>query len=922
NGTHFLGLHPLVSLALGQHYGQQSEDTYYVGDIAEVLAYSRPLSGPERYALGTVLSEKYTLETDFAPLPKFEADIRPILESRCFECHGEETQEAGLDLRTVSAMLRGGKAGPVIVRGHPEYSELVALVESGKMPPEGADPLTPDEQQLLRNWIEADAPAEEHVEIAAPASKVTEQDRQHWAFRMPVAHRPPEVNETGRVRNPIDRFILSKLESQGLTLSDDLGAEQLVRRVCFDLIGLPPSPEEVRQFVADCEQRRPEESEKVADVAYERLIDRLLASEQFGERWGRHWLDVAGFVDVHGSDNDAAIIKPHPGKWRYRDYVIESFNADKPFDQFIIEQLAGDELYAWRDAAEFTQEMRDALTATAFLLSANDDTSQNELNTPDIRHHVLQRTAENVANTLLAVTLECAQCHDHKYEAVSQYDYYRFESVFAPIFNVRSWITVEKRFRPDVSDRRRGEIDAYNAGIDADVAAVQQQVSSIRSVYRARLLEERLAGVAEEQRVAVRTALETPEAQRNDEQKRLASEHAALAVTEADIDAALTPGDREELASLATQIAEKNAQRQRYGEIAVAAEAPGTVVTHLLRRGNYLRPGLEVEPALFDILRPEGRAAEPLAADNPSGSSGRRLALARKLTDPQSLAGHHVARVFVNRVWQQLIGRGIVPSSDNFGVSGQPPTHPELLDWLTHQFLRDGWRVKPTIRRIMLSSTYRQTSAAGLESERAAHVDPENRLLWRMNLRRLDSEQLRDALLAISGKLDPSVGGEPVPLDPRLDGMVVIKADALPTPTSQFRRSIYLLARRNYHLTFLQAFDQPILARTCSVRKPSAVVTQALELMNSDFMLDQADFLAARIAATAGDTIERQITAAYELVLGRTPEDEERTLCASLLERQRVRFEGADASRDQAAQQALAQFCRTLLNTTEFVYLR
>ncbi|MBX3437222.1 MAG: DUF1549 domain-containing protein, partial [Planctomycetaceae bacterium] len=242
NGTHFLGLQPHVSLALGQDPGQEeNESTFFVGDIAEVLIYSRPLSQSERYAVGTALADKYGLQTEFPPLPRFEADVRPILASHCFECHGEETQEAGLDLRTVSDMLRGGIAGPVIVRGHPDYSELVAVIEGGKMPPDGADPLTADELQLLRNWIEADAPADEKVEVSVPQSKVTEQDRRHWAYQMPVAQRAPEVKFTDRVRTPIDRFILAKLEPAGLSLSPDLAAESLVRRVTFDLIGLPPA---------------------------------------------------------------------------------------------------------------------------------------------------------------------------------------------------------------------------------------------------------------------------------------------------------------------------------------------------------------------------------------------------------------------------------------------------------------------------------------------------------------------------------------------------------------------------------------------------------------------------------------------------------------------------------------------------------
>ena len=914
NGTHFLGFQDTVSLALGQHFGQEpNAGSYYRGDIAEVLIYARPLSESERYAVGTSLSKKYSLRTHFRPLPQFERDVQPILATHCFNCHGRETQEAGLDLRTVSAMLRGGSAGPVIVRGHPDYSELIAKIESGSMPPDGAEPLSIEQQQLLRDWIEGDAPTSEKIELAVPASKVTAKDRAHWAFRMPVAHDPPQVKAVNRVRGEIDRFILSRLEEQGLTFSDDLPPAQLVRRVYFDLIGLPPSPAEVREFLA---------AANTGDAGLEQLIDRLLASEHFGERWGRHWLDVVGYVGVHGTDTDATPIKSHKGKWRYRDYVIRSFNRDKPFDQFLLEQLAGDELHAWRDAESFTPEILDSLTATTFLLSANDDSSQNVLNTPHIRHHVLQRTAENVANSLLAITLQCAKCHDHKYEAVAQYDYYRFQSVFAPIFNVRNWVTAEKRFRADISDHDKAGIDAHNAKIDAEVKPRSEQVNAIRDGYEMRLFDERLANLPQNQRAAVRAALQTPPEERNDRQQKLATEHVALNVTDADIDAALSTSDREHLALLRKQIAEWKSQRGQYGHIALATETPGQVVTHVLRRGNYLRPGLEVEAALPDILLPEGRAKRPLAARSVAKSSGRRLALGRALTDPTTLPGNHVARVFVNRIWQQLIGRGLVRTSDNFGVSGELPSHPELLDWLTIQFLEGGWRVKPIIRRILLSSTYRQTSSVGPESDLAARIDPGNRLLWRMNIRRLDSEQLRDSVLTVSGKLDRSIGGPPIPLDPQPDGMVIIKTDALPTPTSHLRRSVYIVARRNYHLTLMRVYDQPIVARTCSARDSTSVVTQALALLNSDFMLRQADYLAERVARETAKSSGARITMAYQLALGRDPDDDERALSAGLLQRQRGRFASSDETRENADQLALVQLCHTLLNTSEFVYLR
>ncbi len=660
------------------------------------------------------------------------------------------------------------------------------------------------------------------------------------------------------MRNDIDRFILARLEAQRLTLSPDAKPEQLVRRAFFDLIGLPPSPSEIDEFLNDENSRR-----------FERLVDRLLASQHFGERWGRHWLDVAGYVDVFGSDNDAAIIKTLPGKWHYRDYVIRSFNADKPFDQFLIEQLAGDELFDWRNAETFTSEILDSLIATTFLLSANDDTNAPELNTPDIRHHVLQRTAENVANSLLATTVQCCRCHDHKYEALSQVDYYQFQSIFARVFNVRDWVVSDKRTRPGVSNTERTAIDRHNATIEGRLKPLQQRLKQLKS--------------------------------------------------------AKSESEQTERQSVDAQIAELTARKKSYQTIALAIETQTPAKTHVLRRGDYLRPGLEVEPELFEILRtPDERPAASTSSaaaqvETPT-TSGRRLKLARLLTDSKSLAGNHVARVFVNRLWQQLFGRGLVETSDNFGVSGSTPSHPTLLDWLTLRFIENGWRVKPLIRYMMLSSVYRQT--AKLPDAATEGTDPENRLLWRMTLRRLDSEQLRDAILTVSGQLDRSLGGPPIPLDPRPDGMVVVKTSALPPGTSANRRSVYILARRNYHMTFLRVFDQPIVARNCAARQSSAVVTQSLALLHDEFVIEQSAALAARvIRESPSNTTSSQVQTAWRITCGRYPDSEELDLCLSLLDRHTKRFAGSTTTGNDLRLRALTQLCHMLLNTNEFLYV-
>jgi len=527
-----------------------------------------------------------------------------------------------------------------------------------------------------------------------------------------------------------------------------------------------------------------------SDQAYERLIDHLLTLEHFGERWGRSWLDWCGYVDVFGRDNDFAIIKPLRGRWRYRDYVILAFNDGKPWNRFLIEQLAGDELVDWRSAEHLTPEMVELLTATGFLLCADDDSDQNELNTPDIRNYVLQHTGEIAANNLFALTVACAKCHNHKYEPIAQLDYYRWLANFSPVFNPQRWVTSVEHGMAEPTQQEKEVVGSHNAEIDAKIAALQEQQSAL-----------------------------------NKEE------------------------DEAECSEIETKIAALNSQKKSYPVLQVAVEQNPPSPTYLLRRGQVGKPGVEVQPASLTILQ-QARAAghaESQSELQPQGAtSGRRLAIAKQVTDADSIAGALVARVFVNRLWQELLGKGIVETSDNFGVSGARPTHPELLDWLATEFIRGGWKVKPLVKTIMMSSVYRQTSLRQ-DADFATQVDPANDLLWRARLRQLSSEHIRDRVLAVSGQLDRTVGGPPVPLLARPDGKIVINMDSLPTSTSHLRRSLYILNRRNYHLSMLTTFDQPFLTSNCTCRKPSAVVTQSLTMMNDEFVLEQASRFAQRV---------------------------------------------------------------------------
>jgi hypothetical protein len=908
----FLGFRQKIRLAIGQHYGITPANTFYAGDLAEVLLYNRVLSSPEQNTLGAYLSQKYRLDTPYGPMPRFEKDIAPILAQHCHACHGDDEQEAKLDLRTVSAMLRGGKSGAALVRGYPDRSEMLEMIVSGKMPTKDEPRLADEEVALVRRWIKLGAPADEKVTLPTADALVSDKDRAHWAFQKLARLDPPRVKASNRVCTPVDAFILRRLEDQSLALSPEADHTTLARRAWFDLIGLPPSPEDLAQFE--------KESIRNPNSAFRDLVDRLLDSPHFGERWGRHWLDSAGYVDVYGGDNDAKTIKPLEDKWRYRDYVVQSFNEDKPFDRFLTEQLAGDELYDWRNADSFTPEIRDALIATGFLLCAADSTDSPELNTPDIRHRVLQMTGEIVASNLLALTVNCAKCHNHKYEAIPQLDYYRWTAAFSPAFNPEKWVTSNKHAITDVAPKEKSDIDRRNGEIDRDVKELLAKRDELRRGYELKLRAQKLATISESIRADAEAALDVPADKRNKAQKDLAKEFGPrLAVAGREIDEALSPNDRAKIESLNLQVVALNSQRRRYGTIQVIYEHHAPSPTFLLRRGNYLKLGMEVKSGLLTVLaahQPNAQATGERAEPQPNHSSGRRLALARQLTDPNKPASAIVARVMVNRIWQHLFGNGLVETSDNFGVSGAKPTHPDLLNWLAAKWINDGWKTKPIIKMLMTSSVYRQASADN-NNVKAIKVDPGNRLLWRMPLRRLESEIIRDAILAASGKLDRAIGGRPLDLEVRADGKVVLKDQNI----EMSRRSLYVLARRNYQLSILNTFDQPQVATNCTRRLTSAVVSQPLTMLNDDFVLRHANLFSERVAAASGDSSEKRITAAFKVAFGRSPVEQEMQWSTDLLHRHTERYEKQGMNQQQAARHALTHLCHMLINANEFLYL-
>jgi hypothetical protein len=779
---------------------------------------------------------------------------------------------------------------------------------------------------LCTGWFLPDrfataAPPDPSDQVPPSTSPISDQDRQHWSFR-PLA--VPQVPERvfDRARTPIDAYLLDRLAAKGLNFSADADRATVLRRMHLDLGGLPPSPADVAEFLSDD-----------SPDAYERQLDRLLASPYFGERWGRHWLDVAGYVDTIGFDTDATNVLLSEGKWRYRDYVIAALNEDKPYDRFITEQLAGDEIYDWRRATQFSPEIRQALIATGYLRTARDLTHEDVGVIPQNFYGIGHDTLEIVGTGLLGLTLNCARCHDHKFDPIPQEDYYRLIALLAPAYNPNAWLPVtptetrkNDRGLPDISPSQHAESQRHNAELDKQIALLREQIHECKRPHEARLKESKLAKLPEAIRSDVNEAVQTAADRRTEVQKYLAEKlGAAIAVSAEELQAALAERDKAKIAALESQIGTLESVRQKWGIIQALYDFGPVPTTHLLIRGSETTPGNEVQPGFLRVLSRSETESWAASQAPYEGTSGRRLALARWLTRRESPAAALLARVMVNRVWQHLFGRGIVATPDNFGIQGQAPTHPELLEWLSSSFVNGEWQVKPLVRQMMLSTAYRQSSQDEVPVAAAAandprSIDPANELLWRMRLKRLDAETVRDSLLAASGQLNSLAGGPPVMIQALPDGMVVVAADKPANKNQQSRRSIYLVTRRAYNLTLLNVFDQPAMATNCLQRQTSAVPLQSLVMLNDAFVAEQAEGLAERVESTSAPAAEARVVALFAVALTRRPNAAEIVAGCELLADQTQRLMRAGAGRDAAEHQALVQLCHTVLNTSEFLY--
>ncbi|MBX6311676.1 MAG: DUF1553 domain-containing protein [Isosphaeraceae bacterium] len=699
---------------------------------------------------------------------------------------------------------------------------------------------------------------------------ITEEDRQHWAFVPPQRPAVPKVRESGWVRNPIDAFILARLEASGLGHAPEADRATLLRRLSFDLMGLPPTPEEIDAFEHD-----------PAPEAYEKVVDRLLASPRYGERWAQHWLDLARYADTDGFEFDQV----RPDAWRYRDWVVEALNRDLPYDAFVRLQLAGDEIEPDNPAA---------FIATGFNRCYPDMVDLNDQGLR--RQNALNDITETTGLVFLGLTIGCARCHDHKFDPIRQSDFYKLQAFFTPA-----------RFRDDypiASAAARADYERRQAAWEGEVAALQAALIRLEAPARARLAP----GLPEKITDEVVAAYQKDEARRTPREVRLVYE--ALArdkrLKSKDLAAALDPDQARErerlLARLeAVQKAAPPPLPRARGLDETGPEAPPT---YLLRRGEYTAKGPEVPPAFPAVLtKDEAETTPPIAPT--ARSTGRRSALAAWLVR----SDHPLtARVMVNRLWQHHFGRGIVASPSDFGIMGEEPSHPELLDWLALEFVARGWSLKAVHRLIVTSASYRQSTR--LEAK-AKEIDPENTLLWRQNRRRLEGEAIRDALLAVSGRLSPLMGGPGV--FPELPAeLTKLSSKGAVWPVSpraedRHRRSLYVFVRRNLRYPLFEVFDRPDTNASCPRRAVSTVSPQALSLLNGRLAHESAHALAARVACEVGPDQEARIDRAYRLCLGRPPDAEERRLAREFL------AAGAETSWED--------FCLALLNTNEFVYI-
>jgi mono/diheme cytochrome c family protein len=777
----------------------------------------------------------------------FATTVKPIFARRCFACHGPNADKGGLRLHKEATALAELESGArAIVAGRPEESELLARVsaedETVRMPPEGK-PLSAEEIGAVRAWIAAGA--------QWPA---------HWAFVPPQAQAPPAVQRAEWVGNPIDAFVLAKLEAAELAPAPPADKRTLARRAYYGVTGLPPTHEQLETFLQD-----------ESPAAWERLVDELLASPHYGEHWARHWLDLVRFAETNSFERDGF----KPNAWKYRDYVIRSLNDNKPYDQFLREQLAGDELEEVTD---------DSIIATGYYrLGIWDDEPADPL---QARYDEFDDIISTTGQVMLGLTVGCARCHDHKIDPIPQTDYYGLLAFFA---DVTPYADIRARDPAQYSlwDMSKPEEQARREELRGKEELIRKERLAIEEVGIQRMP----ASDQEISRTPDREALLRDKLEKSLNESEWGQYQEAVKRLEA---------VREEIKQLPAADS----------ALALARCEPQPAATHVLLRGNPHVPGDAVEPHFPALFGEPAPAIPPAAAG--ARSAGRRRVLAEWIASPRNLL---TARVIVNRVWQHHFGRGIVRSANNFGQLGTPPTHPELLDFLALWLIEHDWQLKPLHRLIMASNTYRMSSAGDAN---ALAADPTNDLLWRFDMRRLSAEEIRDATLVTSGQFNPAIYG--AGFYPTLS-QEVLATQSRPgdgwgqsTPEEQARRSIYIYVKRSLLTPLLTAFDFPDVDASCEARFVTTQPGQALALLHGEFVNEQAGKLAERVKAEVGAEPRAQVAEAIRLALLRPATEEEIADGIELLDR-------LTREHGQSPDEALRYWCLTVLNLNEFVYL-
>jgi uncharacterized protein DUF1549/uncharacterized protein DUF1553/cytochrome c len=796
----------------------------------------------------------------------FEEKVRPILAENCYKCHGSDKQKGSLRLDVREAVLAGGESGPVIVPGKPDESALVEAIkwQALEMPPTGK--LSDSQIATLTEWIRLGAPMpKDHgggsgVSVRKTRGIITDEDRQWWAFqpiRRPAVPTPARSAREGSPgNNPIDAFLLARQHAEGLSPAPEADKRTLIRRLSFDLIGLPPTTEEIDAFLAD---QRPD--------AYERLVERLLASPHHGEHWARHWLDLVRYAESDGYKLDAY----RDNAFHYRDYVIRAFNSDKPYSQFVLEQLAGDEV---------APDDPEALFATGYLRVGIYEYNQRDVKTQWAG--ILNDLTDVSADVFLGMGMSCARCHDHKFDPILQKDYFRLQAFFAPI-----------HWRDDVPATSAAQIANYKRRLaewEAKTVDIRAQLDEIEKPLRDAAVKVALDKFPDE----MREIFAKPESERSPLEQQLN----ALAMlqtigeeTKVDYAKKLKGEKKDRWEQLRTELAEFDADKPAPIPVTPSVTDIGPVAPVVFIPGK--RDAEPIEPGPLSVLDPN-----PLTIDSPEAvrtrserttlTTGRRTALARWIASPDNPLP---SRVLANRLWQYHFGRGLSEAPSDFGRLGQPPSHPELLDWLASELLADDWSIKRLHRQMVTSAAYRQASH-GPQVAASAAKDPANKWLARMTVRRLAAEQIRDAAIAVTDELDQRMGGEP--------------GDWVKSS----RRAVYLKVRRNTHEPTLDVFDAPDGIFTTPVRNVTTTPTQSLFMINGPWMMQRAKSFARRLASDSSATLEQRVATAYALAFGRPPTAGESDDAVEFLQ-----------TNPAKSDDAFVDLCHVLLNSNEFLYV-